>query len=316
MARHLIIGDGTAYGLTSGLVDDGAISIQKMSSSGPTELVLGDTFADAPQIRIVGGGKDGKDIVTPWIYGKDVINYSGKSYVDQQACTVTDTIAGAAAAAGTLVLKFVKTSGPRHEFFSFSTEIAASTAHTAADALIKTAFEDASLVKPDWLNPVCDATAGSTVVFSGAVRGDVAYSGNTWDYEPVQIQLIVESYDGGTQTHTASATTGGHPGYGDGFAVRAFEESLQGTSHGFYMRGHLPKQPSLESATGSNYDMYSIVATKDGSSASQINGVDNLIEINVASIAGSGAAPHAAGVVIEDKLNPWMNSAGFGTINL
>ena len=315
MARHLIIGDGTARS-TGNPVEDGAIAIQKMSASGPTELVPGDTISDAPQIRILMGGADGKNVVSPWIYGKDVINWGGKSYVDQQACTVTDTIAGAAAAAGTLVLKFVKTSGPRHEFFSFSTEIAASTAHTAADALIKTAFEDASLVKPDWLNPVCDATAGATVVFSGAVRGDVAYSGNTWDYEPVQIKLIVESYDGGTQTHTASATTGGHPGYGDGFAVRAFEESLQGTSHGFYMRGHLPKQPTLESATGSNYDMYSIVATKDGSSASQINGVDNLIEINVASIAGSGAAPHAAGVVIEDKLNPWMNSAGFGTINL
>lgn len=301
MARHLIIGDGTAYGLTSGLVDDGAISIQKMSSSGPTELVLGDTFADAPQIRIVGGGKDGKDIVTPWIYGKDVINYSGKSYVNQQACTVTDTIASSAGSDGDLVLKLVKTSGPRQEFFTFTTSIPNTTANTAADALIKTAFEDASLVKPDWINPVCDATAGSTVVFSGAVRGDVAYSGNTWDYEPVQIKLIVESYSGTTQTHTASATTGGHPGYGDGYAVRAFEESLQGTSHGFYMRGHLPQQPTLESAVTSEYDMYSIVATKDGSSASQINGVDNLIEINIAAIQGN-----ANSLVVENKLNGYF----------
>ena len=175
------------------------------------------------------------------------------------------------------------------------------TANTAADALIKTAFEDASLVKPDWLNPVCDATAGSTVVFSGAVRGDVAYSGNTWDYEPVQIKLIVESYSGTTQTHTASATTGGHPGYGDGFAVRAFEESLQGISHGFYMRGHLPQQPTLESVTGTNYDMYSIVATKDGSSSSQINGVDNLIELNVAAVAGD-----ADSLIFENKLNAYF----------
>ena len=300
MARHLIIGDGTARG-TANPVADGAVTIQKMSASGPTDLVQGETFADAPQIRIVGGGKDGKNIVTPWIYGRDVIDYSGKGYVDQAACTVTDTIAGTSAAAGTLVLKLMKTSGPRQEFFSFSTEIAASVAHTAADALIKTAFEDASLVKPDWLNPVCDATAGSTVVFSGAVRGDVAYSGNTWDYEPVQIKLIVESYDGGTQTHTASATTGGSTGYGDGFAVRAFEESLQGTSHGFYMRGHLPKQPTLESATSSEYDMYSIVATKDGSSASQINGVDNLIEINIAVIQGN-----ANSAILEAKLNGYF----------
>ena len=304
MARHLIIGDGATRG-TANPVEDGAITIQKMSASGPTDLIIGESIIDAPQIRIVGGGKDGKNIVTPWIYGKDVIDYSGKSYVDQQACTVTDTISGTSAAIGTLVLKFVKTSGPRQEFWSFSTTIGTDAdptiADSAADALIKTAFEDASLVKPDWLNPVCDATAGSTVVFSGAVRGDVAYSGNTWDYEPVQIKLIVESYDGGTQTHTASATTGGHPGYGDGFAVRAFEESLQGTSHGFYMRGHLPKQPTLESATGSNYDMYSIVATKDGSSASQINGVDNLIELNVAAIAGD-----ADSAIFEAKLNGYF----------
>jgi hypothetical protein len=301
MARHLIIGDGTTNATTNGLVADGAITIQKMSASGPTDLVLGDSIADAPQIRIVGGGKDGKNIVTPWIYGKDVVNFSGKSYVGQAACTVTNTIAGTSANAGTVVLKLVKTSGPRVEFFSFSTEIAASVAHTAADALIKTAFEDASLTKPDWLNPVCDATAGATVVFSGAKRGDVAYSGNTWDYEPVQIQLIVESYDGGTQTHTASATTGGSTGYGDGFAVRAFEESLQGTSHGFYMRGHLPKQPSLESDTTLEYDMYSIVATKDGSSASQINGVDNLIELNVAAKAGD-----ADSLIFENKLNAYF----------
>ena len=303
MARHLIIGDGTTRA-TANPVEDGAITIQKMSASGPTDLVLGDSIVDAPQIRIVGGGKDGKNIVTPWIYGKDVINYSGKSYVDQQACTVTDTIANTSGTAGDLVLKLVKTSGPRQEFFTFTTAIAASTANTAADALIKTAFEDASLVKPDWINPVCDATAGSTVVFSGAVRGDVAYSGNTWDYEPVQIKLIVESYSGTTQTHTASATTGGHPGYGDGFAVRAFEESLQGTSHGFYMRGHLPQQPTLESATGTNYDMYSIVATKDGSSSSQINGVDNLIELNVAAVAGN-----ADSLIFENKLNAYFTGS-------
>ena len=303
MARHLIIGDGATRS-TANPVEDGAITIQKMSASGPTDLVLGDSIVDAPMIRIVGGGKDGKNIVTPWIYGKDVINYSGQSYTAPQACTVTDTIAGTSAAAGTLVLKFIKTSGPRQEFFSFSTEIAGSTAHTAADALVKTAFEDASLVKPDWLNPVCDATAGATVVFSGAIRGDVAYSGNTWDYEPVQIKLIVESYDGGTQTHTASATTGGHPGYGDGFAVRAFEESQQGIQAGFYMRGHLPKQPTLESVTGTNYDMYSIVATKDGSSSSQINGVDNLIELNVAAVAGD-----ADSLIFENKLNAYFTGS-------
>lgn len=94
-----------------------------MSASGPTDLVLGDSIVDAPMIRIVGGGKDGKNIVTPWIYGKDVINYSGQSYTAPQACTVTDTIAGTSAAAGTLVLKFIKTSGPRQEFLAFQLKL-------------------------------------------------------------------------------------------------------------------------------------------------------------------------------------------------
>jgi len=297
MARHLIIGDGTARG-TANPVADGAVTIQKMSASGPTDLVQGETFADAPQIRIVGGGKDGKNIVTPWIYGKDVINYSGKGYVDQAACTVTNTITGTSAAAGTLVLKFIKTSGPRQEFFSFSTAIPAGTANTDTDLLIQSAYADA--VKPQWLALTCTAP-GNTNVFSGQIRGGDTQGGGTWDYEPVQIKLIVESYDGGTQTHVASATTGGSTGYGDGFAVRAFEESLQGTSHGFYMRGHLPKQPTLESATTSEYDMYSIVATKDGSSHSQINGVDNLIEINVAVIQGN-----ANSAILEAKLNGYF----------
>ena len=316
MARHLIIGDGTAFGLTAGLVNDGAVSVQKMTQNGPTELVQGDTIADAPQIRIVGGGSAGKNIATPWIYGRDVVNYSGKGYIAPVAATATNTIAGTSAAIGELVLKIVKTSGPRVEFFTFSTTIGTAAdptiAHTAADALIKTAFEDASLTKPDWLNPVCNATAGATVVFSGALRGDLAYSGNTWDYEPVQIQLIVESYNGGTQTHTSDGfTTGGSPGYGDGFAVKEMEDNLFGITYGHYLRGHLPKTPTAQAATGTNYNMYSIVATKDGSSASQINGVDNLIEINLALKDAD-----ADSTVVENKLNSYFASANFANLTL
>lgn len=70
------------------------------------------------------------------------------------------------------------------------------------------------------------------------------------------------------------------------------------------MRGHLPKQPTLESVTGTNYDMYSIVATKDGSSSSQINGVDNLIELNVAAVAGD-----ADSLIFENKLNAYFTGS-------
>ena len=312
MARHLIIGNDIELSRTNGLVADGAVSVQKMTQNGPTELVLGDSFTEAPQIRIVSGGTDGKNIVTPWIYGRDVVNYSGRSNAAAVACTVTDTIAGTSAAIGTLVLKFVRLDGTAPEFFSFSTTIGTAAdptiADSAADLLVKAAYEAADL--PDWLNVAADATAGSTVVFSGAKRGDVAQSGNTWEYEPAQIQLIVESYDGGTQTHTASATTPGTPGIGEGFAVKAFEESLMGAQYGYYNRIAQPITPASQAVTGNAYNMYVIAATKDGSSSSQINGVDNLIEINVALEDSS-----AHSTVVEAKLNGYF-AGNFANLTL
>ena len=303
MARHLIIGNGgtAAISASTGLEVNQAISIQKMSADGPTSLAIGETIVDAPQIRFVQGTASGPNIYSPWIYGRDVVNYSGISYSAPVACQVTDTIAGTSAAAGTLVLKFVRLDGPRPEFWSFSTSIAGSVAHTAADALIKTAFEDSSLAKPDWLNPVCDATAGATVVFDGALRGDTAYSGNTWDYDPAMIKLIVESYDGGTQTHTASDTTSAFPGYGGGFNIKKMEDDLMGSNYGYYNRLELPNTPTTTAVTGTNYDMYHIVATKDGSTNSQIKGVDNLIEINIATTAGD-----ADSLIFENILNGYF----------
>ena len=303
MARHLIIGDGTAISTTNGLVADGAITIQKMSASGPTDLVLGDSIADAPQIRIVGGGKDGKNIVTPWIYGKDVINYGGKSYTAATSHKQTVTYAGTTTEAADIVIKFIRTDGPAPEFFSFATAIASGQAHTAVDATVTTAYAALNNL-PDWLETACTDT-GNANVFEASIRGQVALSGNTWDYAPAIFEVVAESLPAGL-TATVSgfgsaATQAAKPGYGDGFAVRAFEESLQGTSHGFYMRGHLPKQPTLESDTTMEYDMYSIVATKDGSSASQINGVDNLIELNVAAKAGD-----ADSLIFENKLNAYF----------
>ena len=313
MSRHLFVGDGTAYGLTNSLVDAGAISIEKLSDNGPTELVAGDTIADSEQIRIV-QGTSGKNIVSPWFYGKNVISWSGKEYAAAAPCKQTVTIANTSAAAGTVVLKFVRTGGPRPEFFSFATEIPASTAHTAADALVKAAYEAAVL--PEWLNSSADATAGATVVFSGSKRGDTTQSGGSWDYEPVQFELIVESYDGGTQTYVASATQGGDPGVGDGNAVIAFEESLHGVSHGFYDRLKMPNKPAVTASASTNYDMYVIAATKDGSTMSAIKGVDNLIEINIALNAADTSDPAGARQVIESKLNGYLASAGFAPVSL
>jgi len=303
MSRHLLIGDNTTSNYSAGMEAAGAVSIQKMTESGPAPLVLGDSIEDAPQIRIV-QGTSGNNVVSPWFYGRDVIDFSGKSYVAPTACTVTDTISGTSAAKGTLVLKFVRLDGPRPEFFSFATEIGTDAdptiADSAADLLVKAAFEDADL--PDWLNKTADATAGTTVVFSGSIRGDVAKSGNTWDYAPVQIKLIVESYDGGTQTHTASTSANASPGVGDGYAVKALEDALMGVQYGYYNRVELPIAPSNTAVVGSTYDMYHIAATKDGSSSSQINGVDNLIEVNIAMPAGSDADR----LLLENQLNGYF----------
>ena len=309
MARHLMIGDDTAVSYASGVLADNALDVQKRSASGWTSLAPGDTVADSAEIRIVQGNGT-TNIVSPWFYGKDVINWSGKSYSAPVACTVTDTIAGLSAAAGTLVLKFVRLGGPSPEFFSFSTTIAASVAHTAADVLVEAAFEALTNI-PDWLNPGA-TTTGNATVFSGALRGDTCQSGNTWDEAPANIQLIVESYDGGTQTHTASVSAQPDLGYGSGFAVKALEDSLMGNQYGYYNRVQQPNTPATTADTAETYDMYNIVATKDGSSSSQINGVDNLIEITIAFDNDTAALTSA----LEGVLNPYLNSAGFGSVNL
>ena len=303
MARHLIIGDGTSFGVTNGLVDDGAVSVQKLSASGPTELVIGDTFVDAPQIRIVAGGPDGLNVVTPWIYGKDVVDYSGKAYSAAQAQTSTILpVTTNAATKKEIEIKFVRANGPRtSESFKFSVEIAASANVTNSGTAIHDAFEALDNI-PDWLNPLAGDNGSGTITFTGAKRGDVAQSGNTWDYEPVVFKLLVSDNPETTQTYTVTNhVVDADPGYGDGFAVREYEKNQQGTSHGFYFRGHLPQQPTFMSATGTNYDMYNIVATKDGSSNSQIHGVDNLIEVSIALKAGD-----ADSAVVEAKLNGYF----------
>lgn len=285
MARHLIVGNGIAYAApTGGLYTDGIVSIEKKSDNGPVPLALGDTFADSPYIRFVQGGYHGKNLYSPWFYGKDVIDYSGSSYSAALPHQHTVTIAGAAGSAGEVVIKFVRKDGVKPEFFSFMTEIPNGTADTAADLLVKAAYEAATL--PDWLEDECDATAGTTVVFEGAVRGDVAQSGNTWEYGPAIFDVIVESNSVTTQTYTAtasgSATQNAFPGIGDNAAVANFEKELRGAAYGYYNRLELPNTPAAQVQAGTNFNMYNLVATKDGSSHSQIHGVDNLIEITLA----------------------------------
>ena len=65
MARHLYIGNNVAVARTAaGILDNKAVEIQKLSASGPTAMVAGDTIADSAQFRIV-QGTGTRDIVSP-----------------------------------------------------------------------------------------------------------------------------------------------------------------------------------------------------------------------------------------------------------
>ena len=77
MARHLFIGDDTAVSYSNGVLADNALDVQKLVNSATgvyTSLAPGDTIADAAQIRIVQGNGT-TNIVSPWFYGKDVIQH-------------------------------------------------------------------------------------------------------------------------------------------------------------------------------------------------------------------------------------------------
>ena len=310
--RHLIIGNDAARNYTSNILDDKAVDIQKLGVDGPQSLGAGEGVADSEQIRFV-QGTGAKAIVSPWIYGRNIVAASGKSNAAAAPHKHTLTFANTSGTAGVLDLKFVRRDGPAPEFFRLSVDIPASTAHTAADALVKTAYEAATL--PDWLEDVCDATAGATVVFEGAIRGDVAQSGNSWEYGPVVFDLIVEQYTGTTLTATASSasspTQSADPGVGDGNLIAQLEKDLRGGTYGFYDRRNLPKTPAATAVAATTYDVYNVVASKDGSTSSGINGVDNLIEIMIV-LDNSGTGQQA----FESQLNGYIGSVNFAPISL
>ena len=243
MARHLAIGNAVAVSYSSGVLAAGAVDIQKLSASGPTTMVAGDTIADSAQFRIVQGNGT-TNIVSPWVYGKDVINWSGKSYTAAAAQTSTILpVTTSSSASKEIEIKFVHLSGPRQEFFKFSVTIDASAAIATAGGNINDAFNALTNV-PDWLNPTSSLST-ATVTFTGAKRGDTAQSGNTWDYEPVVFKTIVSINPETTQTYTVTDNViDATPGYGDGFAVKELEDNLFGITYGHYMRGHLPKTPT------------------------------------------------------------------------
>ena len=312
MARHLYIGNAVAVSYDSnGLLADGAIDIQKLSSDGPTSLLPGDTLADSDQIRVVQGGPAGIDvnIVSPWIYGRDIIVAGGKPAVAQAAQVSTVTIATNATAAANHTLKIVNLTDGAEPFELKSYEIAVLAGATpATQAAAFVAALNADL--PHWINTAVDS-GGGVITLTGFTKGATKADGSVQG--EVVLFDVVDDLDGDNGTTAAFATTtAASRGNGDSYYIKEMEEELRGAQYGFYNRIHQPNTPAQSTVIGDSYDVYHIVTTKDGSSASQIHGVDNLIEIYIAFDNGTAALTMA----LEGQLNPYMNSAGFGNVNL
>jgi hypothetical protein len=311
--RQLLIGDGTAVGtITNGLTASGSIDIQKLSSDGPVSLAPGDTVADSDSIRFV-QGTGGTQIVSPWIKGKNVVAYGGKSGVAQAAEVAVATFTTNNAAVVTnYTLKVINlTNGAEpFEFKSYEVEIAASGSVTD----VAVAFKNAINADPaHWMKVTTPASNASGVLsITGLKKGEAKADGSIQE-ELVHMDFAYENDQALCLTTMAvTYSTPGSRGVGDGFYIREFEEELQGSGFGYYNRVELPIQPTLHSVTSNVYDMYHIVATKDGSTTSGINGVDNLMEIYIALDDGTATSTQA----FEGALNPYLNSVGFSSVNL
>ena len=307
MARHLYIGNNVAGTVAAGVVADKAIDVQKLSATGPVSMVPGDTIATTTQFRIVQGTAT-KNIVSPWIYGKDVINWSGRSAAAQTAQVFDIALATNATAASTHEFKLINMTNGAEPFEMKSYEYtvaAAATPTTQCTAL--TAAINADL--PHWVKSI--ANGGTNIGITGFKKGEVKANGD------VQEELVemrgADNMDGSNGTvATLSSTTAGSQGTGDGFYIRKMEDNQKGNQYGYYLRGHLPNTPADTSVTATAYDMYTIAATKDGSSASQIHGVDNLIEVNIAMDPSTAAITN----LFESQMNGYLASANFGSVNL
>ena len=313
--RQLLIGDGTAASYSNNLLAAGSIDIQKLSADGNTSLVPGDTISDSDSIRFVQGTGD-KQIASPWIKGKNVVAYGGKAGAAQTAEVARFTISTNATAAGTHTLKLINlTNGAEpFEFKSYEITVAAAATPTTQTAAFKVAI-DADL--PHWVNGAVTDNSGNLDITGfkkgeskadGSVQAELVHMDGAFGQEVTATGAI--NNNGSTMAVTYS--TAGSRGFGDGFYIREFEEELQGSGFGYYNRVELPIQPTLHSVTGNVYDMYHIVASKDGSTTSGINGVDNLMEIYIALDDGTAASTQA----FEGALNPYLNSVGFSSVNL
>tara|TARA_R110000796_G_scaffold10289_1_gene34316 strand:- start:3022 stop:3954 length:933 start_codon:yes stop_codon:yes gene_type:complete len=307
MARHLLIGNGVAPVIANGLATDKSIALQTEAGA---VMDGNDTFALSNTFRVV-QGTAGNNIVSPWINGKNIISVTAAPYVAAVAHTAKITATGSSTAAGFVNLKFVRKGGTHPEFFHLT--VAAPLAVNTADALgilIFNAYNAAS--KPDWLATTC-TEASALVTFSGAKNSA------TWEGGLVPFAVILEENTVGTTTFPivndfASAVSG----TGVGYDLLKLEKEHQGINSGFYNRIFFPNAPATTVDVTVTYDIITIVATKDGSTTSSINGVDNLIQIDIAMQAmpvDGDTAADAVLDVLQTALNAYTGTVGFAAVD-
>ena len=334
MARHLYIGNAATAAYTSGVMADGAIDIQKLSATGPTSMTLLDTIQTAPQFRVVQGNGT-TNIVSPWIYGKDVINYSGKAYsapVSQiSRITWSADATNAANVEGTI--KFINTTNGNTDPFdaksytiaNIGTNSGNNTQQEIARLFFAELYSDysgsgsQSAVQSEdlpWFVKDIDNDDASSSEFemTGWDKGETMRNGQIAEY-PTTFKIVIENMDAAANGGTVATTTPttASRGYGYGEYVYEMESELMGINYGYYNRIQQPVAPSNTAVKTTGYDMFNIVSTKDGSSSSQIHGVDNLIDLNIAFSSSASAAQLNA---LQGVLNNYFTSAGFPALSL
>jgi len=306
--RQLIIGNDVAVAYTDGVLAAGAVDIQKEDPAGATSLLPADTYADVKKIRFVQGTAEGKNIVSPWIDGKDIVVWKGETFTGQTAQVYDLTFgAGAFTADGEVTIKVVNTNQGQAQFDrkSYVFKVGPSTA-IATGAALETAAVAAILADlPDSVSLV--APLGTGIQFTGKT---FSLSLGT---ELSNFRVSVEGLtDNGVVITGSGNSVDPSLGYGDAEVLGQYEKSLQG-DRSFYNRVELPNTPPSYIVGGVQYDTYSLVA--DNGALGQIKSVDNVRSIT---IAINDAALTAAQADFEAALNPWLATVpgAFGPVTL
>ena len=277
MARHLIIGNGTAASYAAGVLAAGSIDVQKKGTNGAhTSVTSTDTNLTAPEIRFAQGSANG-NIYSPWIKVANAINWDGKSYAAAVAANTVATYSGTLTNAGELSVKVMNVSNGVEPF-----EIKSWTLAYAAGAALNTTITALhTLINADLPSFIASTTlATPAITFTGFNIGDLDGAGERV-LNPGNFKVMLEDTAG--QISDALVPTAAVIGVGEPYRVLEFEKSLQGSTFGYYNRVQQPIAPATSvDVANDTYDMYSLVVTKDGSTTSGINGVDNLIEISIA----------------------------------